>query len=167
MQDYLANHYQIWEYKRISGKGYRGGAWRTITMNCPMCKNDAGSDSIHIPANKNEILYGIAHGINPDWHMSDGMCESCFDILGTPALPVESTETSDDISRYRKFMRYHLSRMEHKQWHCPVRELQRYQQNQIMSHVSEIAIDDGYEGWLIYDADEVLASHYVGTMKAA
>lgn len=125
------------------------------------------SESILTPASKKEILYGIVHGINPEWEISDGMCPSCMDILATPALPFKPTETSTDLNNYRRFFRYHLNRLEHKQWHCPVRELQRYEQNQIMVKVSELAVDEGYEGWLIYDADEVLASHFIGSMKVA
>jgi hypothetical protein len=90
-----------------------------------------------------------------------------MDILATPKPTIEATETSTDFSDYRRFLRYHLNRLEHKQWNCPVRELQRYEQNQIMSRVSEIAMDEGYEGWLIYDADEVLSSHYVGSLKVS
>jgi len=95
------------------------------------------------------------------------MCPTCKKILTKPVGLLTLPEKAPQRSNDSRFFRYHLNRLEHKQWNCPVRELQRYEQNQIMAEVSELALEEGYEGWMIFDADGVLASRHLGASKAA
>ena len=56
------------------------------------------------------------------------------------------------------FYRHHLNRRERGQWHHINPDMKRWRQGQILERVSEQAIAQGCEGWIVFDQNEVVAA---------
>ena len=135
---------------------------------CPVCQRETNHSSMA----RNRCLHGpaldLAQKINPDWRREDGICTRCMDSILDTIAEVEDMKCEQRPSAigFRNHYRYTLRKREHGQWHHVNADMQRWRPNQIVDRVGDEAIRQGYDCWLIFDADEVMvAQGILGLMR--
>ncbi len=85
--------------------------------------------------------------------------ESLLDTVAE--LEDAKAEQRPSANGFRNHYRYTLSRREHGQWHHQNADMQRWRQQQIVDKVADRAYGEGYDCWVVFDAEEAMVAQGV------
>lgn len=130
---------------------------------CPVCRGIPGHLARTVAFDALEL--SLVHQLNPLWTADrDCICDRCIRAVRTSAIRLREKQSRPPrADGFREYARYHLSRRDSGQWHHVNAEIAKWRQRQIVDRVSEDAVRDGCECWVLYDCDERMIAQGLNT----